>query len=57
MKKITQYDGWELESFDQASNFRRYQMEKIKNFSDKNKTLDKSFKNIKTTVEEKIKKK
>ena len=25
-----QYSGWELESFDNAKNFRKYQIEKIK---------------------------
>ena len=37
-------------------NFLGKSMNKIKDFSEKNKTLDKSFQNIKTTVEEKIKK-
>ena len=40
MKKITQYDGWELQSFDEASNFRRYQIEKIKRFIKNKKILD-----------------
>ena len=40
MKKNTQYDGWELQSFDEASNFRKYQMEKIKSFIKDKKILD-----------------
>jgi len=40
MKINTQYDGWELQSFDEASNFRKYQMEKIKSFIKDKKILD-----------------
>ena len=32
-------------------------MEKMKKFSEKNKTLDQSYKNVKTTIEKKLKKK
>ena len=32
MQKKNQYDGWELESFDEASNFRKYQIEKIESY-------------------------
>ena len=40
MKKNTLYDGWELQSFDEASNFRKYQMEKIKKYIKNKKILD-----------------
>ena len=30
--KIIQYDGFELEHFDSASNFRKYQISLVKNF-------------------------
>ena len=39
MKK-KQYNGWELQSFDEASNFRAYQIEKIKKFIKNKKILD-----------------
>ncbi len=38
-------------------NFLGKSMNKLKGFSGKNKTLDESYKNIKTTVKEKLKKK
>ena len=38
MKK-KQYNGWELQSFDEASNFRAYQIEKIKKFLKNKKIL------------------
>ena len=40
MQKNNHYTGWELESFDGASNFREYQFEKIKKFIKKKKILD-----------------
>lgn len=40
MKKKKQYNGWELQSFDEASNFRAYQIEKIKKFIKNKKILD-----------------
>tara|TARA_E500000178_G_C16871273_1_gene684534 strand:- start:190 stop:888 length:699 start_codon:yes stop_codon:yes gene_type:complete len=40
MKKKNQYDGWELHSFDRATNFRTYQIEKIKKFIKNKKILD-----------------
>jgi ubiquinone/menaquinone biosynthesis C-methylase UbiE len=40
MKKKNQYDGWELQSFDRATNFRTYQIEKIRKFIKNKKILD-----------------
>jgi len=40
MQKNDQYDGWELESFDEASNFRKYQLEKIKKYIKDKRILD-----------------
>ena len=40
MKKKNQYEGWELQSFDRATNFRTYQIEKIKKFIRNKKILD-----------------
>ena len=40
MQKKNQYDGWELESFDEASNFRKYQIEKIEKYIKNKRILD-----------------
>tara|TARA_B100000029_G_C16987242_1_gene746058 strand:+ start:77 stop:301 length:225 start_codon:yes stop_codon:yes gene_type:complete len=46
-----------LSKLNPKCNFIGKGMEKMKKFSEKNKTLDQSYENIKTTVEKKIKKK
>ena len=45
-----------LSKLNPKCNFIGKGMEKMKKFSEKNKTLDQSFKNIKTNVEKKLKK-
>ena len=40
MQKNNQYDGWELQSFDEASNFRKYQIEKIEKYIKNKMILD-----------------
>ena len=37
---INQYDGWELENFDKAYNFRKLQINKIKKYIKNSKILD-----------------
>ena len=34
------YDGWELDSFDDAHNFRKFQIQKIKKYIKKKQILD-----------------
>ena len=40
MTKQKNYDGWELSSFDDAYNFRKFQIQKIEKYIKKKKILD-----------------